>query len=91
MFNTVYSMFPIHKQRSYTAGFGNGAKFASIIPSIIKPIEGVISCGSGIPYKELIDPKKPFQFVGIVGRSDFNFNDLTEEQNIDPTLKKVYG
>ncbi|MGB5647733.1 alpha/beta hydrolase [Muriicola sp.] len=88
MFNKVYSMFPIHKQRSYTAGFGNGAKFASIIPSIIKPIEGVISCGSGIPYKELIDPKNPFQFVGIVGRSDFNFNDLTDEQNLDPTLKR---
>lgn len=88
MFNTVYGLFPIHKQRSYTAGFGNGAKLASIIPSIIRPIEGVISCGSGIPYKELIDPKKPFQFVGIVGRSDFNFNDLSDEQNMNSTVKK---
>ncbi len=88
MFNTVYSLFPIHKQRSYTAGFGNGAKFASIIPSIIRPVEGVISIGSGIPYKELIDPKKPFQFVGIVGRSDFNFNDLSDEQSMSSALKK---
>ncbi|WP_297762083.1 alpha/beta hydrolase [uncultured Muriicola sp.] len=88
MFNTVYSLFPIHKQRTYTAGFGNGAKFASIIPSIIRPVEGVISIGSGIPYKELIDPKKPFQFVGIVGRSDFNFNDLSDEQSMSSTVKK---
>ncbi len=89
MFNTIYSLFPIHKQRSYTAGFGNGGKFASIIPSIIRPIEGVISIGSGIAYKELIDPKNPFQFVGIVGRSDFNFNDLSEEQSMNPTVKKA--
>ncbi len=88
MFNTVYSLFPIHKQRSYTAGFGDGAKFASIIPSIIKPVEGVISIGSGIPYKELIDPKKPFQFIGIVGRSDFNFNDLSDDQSMSYTAKK---
>ncbi len=88
MFNTVYSLFPIHKQRSYSAGFGNGAKFASIIPSIIRPLEGVISIGSGVPYKELIDPKKPFQFVGIVGRSDFNFNDLSDEQSMSSTVKK---
>lgn len=88
MFNTIYSLFPIHKQRSYTAGFGNGAKFASIIPSVIRPIEGVISIGSGIPYKELIDPKKPFQFVGIVGRSDFNFVDLSDEQNSSATTKR---
>jgi len=88
MFNTVYSLFPIHKQRTYTAGYGNGAKFASVIPSIIKPVEGVISIGSGIPYKELIDPKKPFQFVGIVGRSDFNFVALSDEQNMSATAKK---
>ena len=88
MFNTIYSLFPIHKQRSYTAGFGNGAKFAAIIPSVIRPIEGVISIGSGIPYKELIDPKKPFQFVGIVGRSDFNFVDLSDEQNSSATAKR---
>jgi len=89
MFNTVYSLFPIHKQRTYTAGFGNGAKFASIIPSLVRPIEGVISIGSGIPYKEIIDPKKPFQFVGIVGRSDFNFNDLSDEQNMSSSVKKI--
>ena len=88
MFNTIYNLFPIHKQRSYTAGFGNGAKFASILPSVIRPIEGVISIGSGIPYKELIDPKKPFQFVGIVGRSDFNFVDLSDEQNSSATTKR---
>jgi len=91
MFNTIYNLFPIHKQRTYTAGFGNGAKFASIMPSIIRPIEGVISIGSGIPYKELIDPKKPFQFVGIIGRSDFNFNELVDEQNMNAKANKIRG
>ncbi len=89
MFNNVYSLFPIHKKRTYTAGFANGARFASIIPSVIRPVEGVISLGSGNLYKELLDPKKPFQFIGIVGRTDFNFNDLSQEQDLNATVKRI--
>jgi len=91
MFNTVYSLFPIHKQRTYTTGLGTGAQFASILPSVIRPIEGVISCGAGIPYKELIDPKNPFLFIGIVGRTDHNFNDLQGDFSTTSSSKKILG
>jgi hypothetical protein len=73
-------MFPIHKQRIYTAGIGSGAKFAALVPSIIKSVEGVLSCGSAIPYVELLDKKNPFLFIGIVGRSDFNYTEMRDTQ-----------
>ncbi|NER10684.1 hypothetical protein SAMN06265375_102338 [Muriicola jejuensis] len=91
MFNRVYGLFPIHKKRTYTAGLGDGAQFATVIASLIKPVEGVISFGSGIPYKELIDPKNPFQLIGIVGRSDHHFNDLLEDSGRTNTTLKALG
>ncbi len=91
MFNQVFSLFPIHKQRTYTAGLGDGAKYAAILASLIKPVEGVIACGASIPYKELIDPKNPFQFIGIVGRSDHNFNTLVDDFGMTKTTKKTLG
>ncbi|QBA64702.1 alpha/beta hydrolase [Muriicola soli] len=91
MLNTVYTLFPIHKQRTYTAGHGVGAQFASILPSVIRPIEGVISSGSDVPFKELIDPKNPFEFVGIVGRSDYHFNNLVEDSDLTTITRRALG
>lgn len=81
MVKKVNSIFPIHKQRTYTAGIASGAKFAALVPSIIKPVEGVLSCGSAIPYVELLDKKNPFLFIGIVGRSDFNYTEMRDVIN----------
>ncbi len=91
MFNKVFTLFPIHKKRTYTAGLGEGAQFATIIASLIRPVEGVISCGAGIPYKELLDPRNPFQFIGVVGRSDYNFNSLFEDFDATPARKRGEG
>jgi len=94
MFNKVYSMFPIQKERTYTAGIASGAKFATLIPSIIRPIEGVLSCGSAIPYMELLDQKNPFLFIGIVGKSDFNYMEMRDARKNNYALsnyvKKVF-
>jgi hypothetical protein len=91
MFNSAFSLFSINKGRTYTAGFSNGAKFASLIPSFIKPVEGVLSFGSAIPFMELLDQKKPFLFIGIVGRSDFNYIEMLDAKNKSySTQKYVY-
>lgn len=81
MFNSAFSLFSINDVRTYTAGFSNGAKFASLIPSVIKSVEGVLSFGSAIPFIELLDQKKPFLFIGIVGRSDFNYLEMFDAKN----------
>jgi hypothetical protein len=91
MINKVNSMFSINKERTYTAGFASGAKFAALVPSIIRPVEGVLSCGSAIPYMELLDQKKPFMFIGIVGRSDFNYTEMLNASINSVTLKKFVG
>ncbi|MBT8209401.1 MAG: alpha/beta hydrolase, partial [Eudoraea sp.] len=67
---------PVHKERLYTAGFGVGARMASIIPVFIKQISGVVSIGAVFPNYELLSNKVKFQFIGIVGREDFHFTPM---------------
>ncbi|PCJ98437.1 MAG: alpha/beta hydrolase [Flavobacteriaceae bacterium] len=87
MFNKVFSMFPIQKRRVYTAGFSNGARLASIVPLFIKNIEGVISCGANIRTVELLNTKNTFHFIGIVGREDYNYQEMIAFRKILNRMK----
>lgn len=73
MFNTVLSLFPIQKGRVYTAGFSGGARIASVIPTFISEVKGVISCGSSFFNMDVLSSKKPVHFISIVGVEDFNY------------------
>ncbi len=86
MFNKVFDLFPVHNNRVYTAGFSNGGRLASLIPSFVKGIDGVISCGTAIPNTELLSAKNPFHFIGIVGKEDFNYIEMLE---VEKTLNKI--
>lgn len=86
MFNTVYGMLSINKNRSYTAGFASGARFASLVPTFIKNIEGVISCGAPINNTDVLNKRIPFYFIGIIGDTDFNYPDM---KNLRPILNKL--
>ncbi len=86
MFNAVSSMLPIHTKRSYTGGFSNGARFASLVPTFIKNVQGVISCGATVANTEVLSSKRPFQFIGIVGNSDFNYPEMLA---LEKTLNKL--
>jgi hypothetical protein len=87
MFQEVAALFPLNSNRVYTAGFSSGAKFAAIIPSFIKEVEGVISCGSFVPSVELLDEKRPFYFIGIVGNEDFNYPDMLRGRELLNKMK----
>jgi|GEM_PF-370556 len=76
MMNAVSSMVPVHPKRNYVGGFGNGARFASLLPTFIKNIQGVISCGASVANTEVLSSKRPFQFIGIVGNSDYNYPEM---------------
>ncbi len=82
LFSTISSIFPINERRKYTAGFGSGARFASINAILYKEIKGVISCGASIANIELLDVKKPMHFVGIVGREDYNYPEMVRGKKI---------
>jgi len=87
MFNTVFSMFKIHKKRIYTAGFDRGARVASLMPTFINQINGVISCGSTIGNKEVLSSKNPFHFIGVVGNRDFNYPEMVKMEKLFNLMK----
>ncbi len=87
MFTSVFSMFPIKKDRTYTAGFSGGARLASLIPTFIKEVQGVISCGSPIANIEVLSSKNRFHFLGIVGNEDYNYTSMLNSQRSLNKLK----
>ena len=87
MFNTVFTLFNIQKDRIYTAGFDGGARIASVIPTFMNQIAGVISCGSTVGNKEILSNKNPFHFVGIVGTEDFNYPEMVNMEKLFNLMK----
>lgn len=87
MFNAVFQIIPTAKNRTYTAGFGSGGMFASILPTFVKEIKGVVSIGASVGNVEILNAKQPFQFIGIVNRNDFNFRSMYVNKQILNKLK----
>lgn len=87
MFNSVSTLLPIERNRSYTAGFSGGARLASVVPTFFKSIRGVISCGSPVANTEILSSKNSFHFIGIVGDKDFNYLDMLSLEKILNRLK----
>lgn len=87
MFQAVTELFPLNSSRIYTAGFSSGAKFASLLPSFVKQVDGAISCGSFVPNVELLNDKKPFYFIGIVGNEDFNYTTMLQGREVLNKMK----
>jgi hypothetical protein len=87
MFNSVYKLLPISKNRSYTAGFSEGGRFASLVPTFIKNVNGVISCGASLSNTDVLNKKSPFHFIGIVGREDYSYTQLLLSETILDQLK----
>lgn len=87
MFNAVVNSIPVAKNRTYAAGFGNGARFASILPTFVKEIKGVISIGAAIGNVDILNVKEPFQYIGIVNRSDYNFTEMLQVRTMLDKMK----
>ena len=87
MFNAAYSIIPIKKDRSYTAGFAAGARMASLVPTFVKEIQGVIACGSPVANEEVLSIKNRFHFIGVVGSEDYNYPAMLNSQKVLNKLK----
>jgi len=73
--NEIINLFPVNPSRIYTAGFSGGARLASSIGVLSTNIAGVIANSAG--FSPSFPPKKPtFDFIGIVGNTDFNYIEL---------------
>ncbi len=76
LFSNVVDLFPINGNRIYTAGYASGGRFASMVPTFIKKVEGVISIGSPVVNMELLTSRNPFHFIGLVGTGDFSYPEM---------------
>lgn len=87
MFNDIIRLLPIHKNRSYSAGFDSGARFASVLPIFVKGIAGVISCGAVYPNMDILNTNNLFQFIGIVGKEDYAYPEMLAGKSLMGRLK----
>ena len=87
MFQTLFAMVPVKKNGVFTAGFSDGARLASLMPTFLKEIKGVISMSSSVPNYAVLSRNNPFHFVGIVGNEDFNYTEMLSGQKVLKNLR----
>lgn len=75
-YNAITDILPIQKNRIYTIGFSKGGQFASVVPVLVSGVAGAISCGAPLISADAINFKKPFYYIGIVGKGDFNYHEM---------------
>lgn len=80
--NKVSEMLPIRKDRLYAAGVSNAARFANLVPIFIKGVKGVISISASMANTDLLNSKRPFHFIGIVGKKNFNYVEMLNLEKV---------
>jgi len=80
-------LLPLDLDRVYTMGYDSGGQLATIVPSMIRGVNGVLSVASGLPNLSLINPKEPFDYIGILGRGDYQYTYLLESEATLDQLK----
>lgn len=90
MITDIKERFKINESRIYTAGFSGGSRVASSIAIFEGGIAGVIGFSAGFP--NLNQPiNNTFDFLGVVGSSDFNYNEMNQlEEDLKTTNLKHY-
>jgi hypothetical protein len=83
----VTAKLPVDIQQVSTAGSMGGAKAATSIPLIFDDIHGVIAVGDHWLNFDLLDRKKNFAFIGIVGDEQFSVSGMNYTANILSRLK----
>mgnify|MGYP001792454944 CR=1 FL=1 len=83
----VSQIIPVYENRVYAAGRGSGARYASLTPLFLKVINGVISVGAPISNTDALSLKRPFHFIGIVGKNDYAFTELMSAKKVLDRLR----
>lgn len=83
----VANLLPINSDRIYAAGESRGGRFASLVPLLIKGVNGVMSIGASLANRELLNIKEPFHFIGMVSKNDFNYTGMLTDAKMLDKLK----
>ncbi len=79
-FDELKDLLPLDLDRVYTMGYDTGGQLATIVPSMLRGVNGVLSVASSLPNLDLINPKEPFDFVGVLGRGDYQYTYMLESE-----------
>jgi len=80
----ITEMLPIHTDRIYAAGQDSGGQLASLVPILIKAVNGAISINASLANRELINMKEPFHFIAIVNKENYRYPyTLTDAKLLD--------
>lgn len=86
-YNAIVGMLPVNDSQVYISGFNAGGRLATTIPAFISNIDGVLSYNAAIGNIEIINVDKPYQYVGIVSSSNYNYMAMLNNQTILNRLK----
>ena len=78
----IVNILPIQKERIYTAGASAGGRFAGLVPIFIKGVSGVISMGASLTNTDLLNVRRPFHFIGIVSKNDYNYPTMLDDEKL---------
>ena len=85
--NHLIDLLPINKSRVFTGGIEDGGRFANLVPIFLKDIEGSVCVNAPIANIELLNTKNPFQYIGVVEKSNFNYPILLQDEKVLNGLK----
>jgi len=82
MMDHLINLLPLNKARIYTSGFGDGGRFANLIPILFKDVEGTLSINAAMANVDLLNAKNPFHYVGIVDKTNFSYSIVLNDKRI---------
>lgn len=83
----VNDILPINHNRVYSAGESKGGRFATLVPLLFKGIKGVMTIGTSLANRELLNMKEPFHFIGMVNKNNFNYTSMLTDSKLLDKLK----
>ncbi|SDQ56082.1 alpha/beta hydrolase [Flagellimonas zhangzhouensis] len=83
----VTTIIPVQPNRIYAAGSDSGGRFATLVPILMRNVNGVLCISATLANRELLDLKEPFHFVGIVSRDNFNYTAMLMDTKLLDRLK----
>ncbi|NJB37454.1 alpha/beta hydrolase [Croceivirga sp. JEA036] len=79
---TVVNTLPINRSAIYVAGFGEGGRFASLVPVLIKDFKGVLGIHASLANVEVLSSKNNYHYVGLTSRENYNYTTVVEEEKL---------
>ncbi len=76
LYADAFERFSLDRGQVCLAGFSGGARISCLIALSNPEIHCVIGCGAGFPHSERPDGNITFNYCGIIGKQDMNYQEM---------------